>query len=91
MPGIDIRRAHTLGKDAARKAADALSTELTNKLQVQSHWEGDVLKFERTGAKGQVAVSDSLVHVSVELGLMLRPLKGAIEAQVNKYLDRYLR
>lgn len=90
MSAIDIRRTHTLGKEAARKAADALSTELANKLQVQSKWSGDVLSFERPGAKGQVTVSDNDVHVRVDLGLMLRPLKGAVEAQIQKYLDRYL-
>jgi putative polyhydroxyalkanoate system protein len=90
MAAIDIRRSHSLGKDKARKAAESLSTELAQKLQVQSRWEGDVLRFERSGAKGHVAVSDSDVHVQVELGLMLRPLKGAVEAQIQKYLDRYL-
>ncbi|QQR88962.1 MAG: polyhydroxyalkanoic acid system family protein [Myxococcales bacterium] len=91
MSAIDIRKTHTLGKDKAREAAESLSGMLKDKFQVQTQWDGDVLKFERSGAKGSIAISDTDVHVKVELGLMLKAFKGQVEGQVTKYLEKYLK
>jgi putative polyhydroxyalkanoate system protein len=87
MATIDVTRSHSLGKDKARDAAEGIAKRLQSKLDVKYRWDGDDLKFERTGAKGRIHVSDASVRVEVDLGLMLRPMKGKVEQKVHEYLD----
>lgn len=90
MATIDIQRNHTLGIDSARKAAESIAERLKDKLDLKVRWEGDNLKFERSGANGQIAISATTVRVTCDLGLLLRPMKGQIESKVQKYLDEAL-
>jgi putative polyhydroxyalkanoate system protein len=90
MATIDIRRTHSIGKDAARKAAEGVAEKLKEKLSVTYKWEGDDLRFQRTGASGRIRVTDTEVHVEVELGFLLKPMKGKVEQKVHQYLDEAL-
>ena len=45
--------------------------------------------YERQGVKGSLVLSQGVVDVELTLGMMLTPMKGQIEAEVNKQLDRY--
>ncbi len=90
MATIDVTKTHNLGKERARKAAEAVAERLKEKIEVQYQWAGDVLEFQRSGANGRIHVSDSEVRVEVDLGLMLRPMKGMITEKVGDYLNRYL-
>ena len=90
MATIDIRRSHSIGKDAARKAAEGIAAKLKDKLSVTYRWDGDDLKFERTGANGRIHVTDNEVRVEVDLGFLLKPMKGKVEQKVNQYLDEAL-
>lgn len=91
MATIDIRRPHDLGIEAARAATEKVAERLEEKVQVRWRWDGDVLHLERSGAKGTIAVTGSDVHVQIELGMVLRPMKGSVEQKVHDYLERYLR
>lgn len=90
MATIDVSRSHTMGKDRAREAAEGIAKRLENKLDIKYRWEGDDLKFERTGAKGTIFVTDDKVRVAVDLGMMLRPMKGTVEQKIKQYLDEAL-
>ena len=53
---------------------------------VDSQWDGDTLRFSRSGVKGSIAVSAAAVEVHAELGLMLSPLKGMVEDEIRRKL-----
>ncbi len=91
MATIDIQRTHSLGKDKARAAAELVAERLKEKIDATYRWDGDDLRFERSGAKGRIHVTDSTVRLEIDLSLVLRPLKGKIEEKAHKYLDEYLR
>ncbi len=88
MSVIDIHRSHSLDKANARSAAEALAENLSHKFDMQYRWEGDSLKFERSGVKGQVEIAESDLHIHIELGMMLRPFKPRIEEEIHSRLDR---
>lgn len=90
MATIDLRRTHSLGKAKAREAAEGVAQRLKEKIQIEYRWDGDDLRFERSGAKGRIHVSDNEVRVEVDLGLMLKPMKGMITEKIQGYLDRSL-
>ncbi len=90
MATIDIHRKHHLSREALRTRIDALAGRLQEKFDARCRWEGDRLRFERSGASGFIEAGEDAVTVRLDLGLMLRPLKGTIERTIEEYLDREL-
>ncbi len=90
MASISIRRRHQLGLDRARDLIGQLALSLEKDLNARWSWQGDELRFERTGASGLVRVGDDQLDVEVRLGLVLRPLRETIAAQISDRLDRLL-
>ena len=87
MPNIKIKRQHTLGKTECRKRVENIAQVLQKKLDTTWSWEGDSLVFQRPGASGIVSVSDNSVAFDVKLSMLLSPLKGVIEEEINKRAD----
>ncbi|ABM20485.1 MULTISPECIES: polyhydroxyalkanoic acid system family protein [Marinobacter] len=90
MSVIDIHRAHSLDKEHAREAAETLAKDLSKQFDVNYQWEGDLLKFKRSGVKGQLDISENDLHIRLELGLMLRPFKSRIEQEIHSQLDQII-
>ncbi|MBN7770409.1 polyhydroxyalkanoic acid system family protein [Marinobacter daepoensis] len=90
MSVIDIHRAHSLDKEHARQAAETLAKDLSKQFDVHYQWEGDLLKFKRSGVKGQLDLSEDDLHIRLELGLMLRPFKARIEQEIHSQLDQII-
>jgi len=91
MADIVIERSYTMGKEGARQAVDTIAHQLNERLQVDYSWHGDELRFSRPGADGRIEVDDHKVRVEIDLGLMLLPMKGMIQKEVEKYFDQRLR
>jgi putative polyhydroxyalkanoate system protein len=79
-----------LGKDAARREVEAIAADMKHQLQIGYSWTGDTLQFERAGADGTIDVSDNAVEVDLQLGILLSPMTGMIEEQINSILDSRL-
>lgn len=90
MAAILIKRAHQLDLDQARNLVTELARSLERDLSARWQWDGDELRFDRSGASGRVQLTDDEVSVEVTLGLLLRPLRGTIIAQINERLDEVL-
>lgn len=87
MSVIDVHRSHSLDKEHAREAAETLAKDLSSKFDMDYRWDGDVMKFKRSGVKGQLDLSNDDIHVHLELGMMLRPFKSRIEQEIHSQLD----
>jgi putative polyhydroxyalkanoate system protein len=87
MADIDIRRAHHLGRAAARKAADHMAETLGRRFGLAGDWDGDVLHFERPGVTGTLTLGPKDFHLSVTLGFLLKAMKGSIERAIHEELD----
>jgi putative polyhydroxyalkanoate system protein len=95
MATIDIRRAHTLDKDEAKKRAEALAKSLEEKMGIRWHWDGDRIRFDAPGgmakgSSGSVYVDPKDVRVEVDLPFLLRPAKGMVESKISQKLDELL-
>ncbi len=91
MATIDIRRNHTLSKDAARERAEDLAKSMQERFALNWKWDGDVISFEAPsgaakGTKGKVTVSTAEVRVEIDLPFMLKMLKGTIESKIEEKL-----
>lgn len=87
MADIDLKRVHNLGMKAARAKADAMAEHLGRKFGLKGDWDGDVLRFERPGVSGSLAVTDKDIRLLVSLGFLLKAMKGSIEKAVVHELD----
>ncbi len=90
MADIDVKRAHGRSVAEARKMAEVLIRKLSQQFEFEHRWEGDTLKFERSGVNGQLDITPSDLHLTAKLGLMLKPLKGRIEKEIQTALDKQL-
>ena len=87
MADIDIRRAHPLGLEGARAAAERLAAQLGQRFGLVGRWDGDVMRFERPGVTGSLALTENDLHLTVSLGFLLKAMKGPIHASVTQELD----
>ncbi|WP_085316265.1 polyhydroxyalkanoic acid system family protein [Derxia lacustris] len=88
MTTISINRKHTLGLERAKAASQRVVDKLSEKFGLESHWEGNALKFARPGVEGRLDVSETQVDVKIELGLMLAAFAAPIEQQLAASIDK---
>ncbi|HEX4944569.1 MAG TPA: polyhydroxyalkanoic acid system family protein [Usitatibacteraceae bacterium] len=87
MAEIDIRRTHNLGMKAAREAADRMAEDLGKKFGLSGGWTGNTHHFDRPGVTGSLHLTDKDLHLTVKLGLLLRMMRGPLEAAIIRELD----
>ena len=90
MPDIRIARPHALPVSRAKAVAQAAADELAREYSLVSEWRGDTLHFHRSGVLGRIEVSPSQIALEVELGLLFKGLRKAIEQSVQRRLDQVL-
>lgn len=88
MPSIDIHHPHTRSLEEARQAVDRVAQKLQDRFDVQCEWNDDCLEFSRTGVEGEIRLSDEEIHVMMDLGFLLSALRGPIEGEIRRYLER---
>ena len=90
MSDIRIRRSHSKPLDEARKAAEKMAKQLSKDFDLEYAWDGNVLRFERSGVDGELHVTTREVRLEAKLGFLLAFLKPRIEAEVESQLDKLL-
>ena len=89
MSTIDLRRDHALGLRKARTAAQRVADEMEREFGMSCAWEGNVLRFERTGVHGELVVAKDHVELHAKLGFLLAAFKGRIEDTIHRNFDEY--
>jgi len=87
---IRIRRAHSRPLEDARRAAEKMAKQLRKDFDLDYAWDGDVLRFERSGVDGALHVTTKEVRLEAKLGFLLAFLKPRIETEVEAQLDKHL-
>jgi putative polyhydroxyalkanoate system protein len=88
MSDIDILRRHRRSLKDAREAIERVAEHLAAKFDVEYAWEGNTMKFSRSGVDGHIRVTPKEVHVTASLGFLLMAIRGPIEREIHQYLDR---
>ena len=88
MSRIDITRKHDLPLSEARKKIERVAKSIEKRFDIQYGWDGDTLKFERSGVHGQIVLTKATVRVFAHLSFLLIPLKGAVEGAIEKQLEK---
>ena len=88
MPSIDIRHRHSKSLKEARASVERVAQKIQQKFDVSCAWDGDTLAFERSGVHGQIELAKGEVRVVANLGFLMMALKGPIESEIHKVLDK---
>lgn len=90
MSQIRIKRHHTMDREHVRAMTQELGEKLKGKFGGNYQWEGDMVHYKYSGVDAKVSFDETTLQVDVKLGLLMAALKGMIESEVNKYLDKHV-
>ncbi|MDP6191234.1 MAG: polyhydroxyalkanoic acid system family protein [Gammaproteobacteria bacterium] len=90
MAKLSIVYPHQRSMAEARTAADNFAGKLQHKLGVNWAWQDDTMTLERQGVNGALTLAEGQVSIELKLGMMLTPMKGQIEAEIQRQLEKYL-
>jgi putative polyhydroxyalkanoate system protein len=82
MADISIVQAHSLSREQARAAAQQVADKLASDYQLSCNWDGDVLKFARSGVEGALTLQAQRAEMAIRLGFPMSAFSAAIEAKV---------
>ena len=82
MADIHIVQAHAMSREQARQAAQQVSEKLAREYQLACVWDGDTLRFERSGVAGELVLGAGQAAIDVRLGFLMGAFAPAIEAKL---------
>ena len=88
MADIQIVQEHSLSPERARAAAQQVADKVAAEFGVQWRWEGDVLRFERSGVEGALTLGEQRAALRIRLGMLMSAFRPAIEAKVTDKMRR---
>lgn len=87
MAVIDIRRKHGRSMKKARAAVERIAQAIAEEYGIAHEWDGNDLRFGRSGVKGTIKVARHDIHIHAELGLLMGALRSVIEGEIERQLD----
>ncbi len=88
MTAITIVQPHALPLDSARSAAQKVADRLAGEYGLACRWDGDVLRFERSGVSGELTLEPQQAQMSIKLGFPMSAFAGAIQAKVTENMRK---
>ena len=88
MADINLVQEHHLAPEQARAAAQQVADKLSEQFELTSRWDGDVLRFERSGVEGALTLEDQQAAMRINLGFLMGAFAPAIEAKVAEKMRK---
>jgi putative polyhydroxyalkanoate system protein len=88
MANISIVQAHQLSADQAREAAGQVADKLARDYDLACNWDGNVLRFERSGVQGALTLQEREAQLEIKLGFLMSAFSAAIEAKVAEKMRK---
>jgi putative polyhydroxyalkanoate system protein len=90
MSEIHIVRSHQLGREAARTEVERIAQRVQEEHGASYEWDGDILRFKRSGVSGRIEVQPDSIDLKIKLGLLLSAIKGQLEERLITKVDAAL-
>ena len=90
MSDIHLSRTHRLDAASRERALEALLTFLQSTLSATAQRSDNRVVFNGKGFSGSLSLGEDRVDGSVQLGFLMRPMKGAITREIERALEEYL-
>ena len=94
MPELNIAREHSLGLEGARLVVARWREQAEQDWGMACASEPgaamDRMRFERSGVRGELTVTDTRFDLQIKLGFLLGAYSGKIEQKIKANLDALL-
>jgi putative polyhydroxyalkanoate system protein len=88
MADISITQEHSLSPDAARGAARKMADKLAAEYGLHCKWDGDLLRFDRDGVEGSLALGERQAALRIKLGFLMSAFASTIEQKVAESMRK---
>jgi putative polyhydroxyalkanoate system protein len=88
MSDISITQPHSLSQTAARAAAQQVADKLAREYGLTCNWEGDVLRFARSGVEGALTLGERQAALRIKLGFLMSAFASTIEQKVAESMRK---
>jgi putative polyhydroxyalkanoate system protein len=88
MAEISIVQQHELSPAQARTAAEQVAQRLAAEFGLECTWDGDVLRFTRSGVDGDLSLRERNAALRIRLGMFMSAFAPAIEAKVAEKMRK---
>jgi putative polyhydroxyalkanoate system protein len=88
MANVHIVQEHALTPKKAREAAEKVAAKLAEDFELDYAWEGDVLRFERSGVSGSLTLSKHKAEMELKLGFLYGAFAPMIEAKASEKMQK---
>ncbi|CAM2784273.1 polyhydroxyalkanoic acid system family protein [Janthinobacterium lividum] len=88
MADINIVQQHKLTAEKARQAAQQVADKLAQEYDLACAWDGDVLRFERSGVDGSLTLEKEQAQLQIKLGFMLSAFASTIEGKIAEKMRK---
>ena len=91
MASIRISHSFTMPAAALKAQLDRLVLDMASKYRLDCRWTADhCLTFKRSGASGEIVISDNQLVLTMTLGLVLSAFKATIEQDIRKFMNEHI-
>ena len=88
MADINIVQQHKLTAVKAREAAQQVADKLALESDLACAWDGDVLRFARSGVDGSLTLEKEQAQLHIKLGFMLSAFASTIEGKIAEKMRK---
>jgi len=88
MADISITQQHSLSPDAARGAAQKVADKLAGEYGLNCKWDGNILRFDRSGVEGSLALEERQAQLRIKLGFLMAAFASTIEQKVAESMRK---
>lgn len=88
MADINITQEHSLDPAQARAAAEQVAQKMAQEFDLACSWQGDVLRFERSGVEGSLTLAPEQARMKIKLGFLLSAFAPKIESKVAENMRK---
>ncbi|MEC5164111.1 putative polyhydroxyalkanoate system protein [Janthinobacterium sp. CG_23.3] len=87
MADIHIVQEHGLTPKKAREAAQKVADKMAEEYDLDCTWEGDVLRFERSGVSGSLTLAKTQAQMDLKLGFLFSAFSAKIESKITENMQ----
>ena len=88
MADIEITQPHSMMPDDARVAAQQVADKMAADFGMECKWDGQVLRFERTGVDGTLVVGERDARLEIRLGLMMKAFAPMVQEKLARKMQK---
>jgi putative polyhydroxyalkanoate system protein len=88
MADISITQQHALSLQQSKAAAQQVADRMAAEYEMTTQWNGNVLRFSRSGLDGTLTLEEQQVKVDITLGGFFKNFAAMIEDKIGRNIAK---